>query len=259
MPAPYDALRAVLSDRPIAFHPMLARVLGGINEALLFQQLAYWSDKGQDPEWIYKTQKELEAETTLTRTQQENARKTLRRLGVVQEQKRGLPAKLYYRVDWPSVFALLEAATKDAGNPQPRMRELGSQGSDEPANQPAAFPQPLTESTAESTGKDSFETSKSLNDVDKYDEPREIIGRYVEDFAREFSDRAPLTSSITRAQNLYRQSGLRLEAFVEVMYQARQVTKERSASVKTEPDATGRKQRMQYWFAILEDRLRERP
>jgi hypothetical protein len=37
----YAALRRLLSDRPIAFHPELARVLGGINEALLFQQIAY--------------------------------------------------------------------------------------------------------------------------------------------------------------------------------------------------------------------------
>ena len=62
---------------------MLASVLGGVNEARLFQQLAYWSDKGSDPDWIYKTQKELEEETTLTRTQQEGARRNLRRLGVV--------------------------------------------------------------------------------------------------------------------------------------------------------------------------------
>ena len=73
MSTPYEVLRALLSDRPIAFHPAMARLLGGINEALLFQQLAYWSDKGDDPEWIYKSQVELEAETCLSAYQQKQA------------------------------------------------------------------------------------------------------------------------------------------------------------------------------------------
>ena len=114
------------------------------------------------------------------------------------------------------------------------------------------------ETGRQETAGQHLEASKSPNSVDKYDEGREVLSRYVEDFAREFSDQAPLVSSITRAQNLYRQSGLPLERFVEVMYQARQVTKERSPAVRTEPDAHGRKQRMQYWFAVLEDRLRVR-
>jgi hypothetical protein len=57
--SPDDLLSTPRSDRPIAFHPTMARLLGDINEALLFQQLAYWSDKGADPEWIYKSQVEL--------------------------------------------------------------------------------------------------------------------------------------------------------------------------------------------------------
>src|SRR4028119_1519353 len=145
-----DILKRLLSDRPMAFHPALARVLGGIGEALLFQQLAYWSDKGNDPEWIYKTQAELEEETTLTRTQQENARKNLRRLGVVEERKKGLPAKLYFRVDWDALFALL-----DAGKPQARMLESRIQGWEEPTDQRARKPQPFigTKTTTESTNR----------------------------------------------------------------------------------------------------------
>src|SRR5215204_523571 len=48
----YDALRRLLADRPISFHPERARVLGGINEALFVQKIAYWSDNGDDPEWM---------------------------------------------------------------------------------------------------------------------------------------------------------------------------------------------------------------
>jgi hypothetical protein len=103
----YELLRSVLSDRVIAFHPRLALAFGGVNEALIFQQLAYWSGKGDDPEWIYKTRDELKEETTLSRTQQEGARRTLRNLGVIDEQLRGMPARMHYRVNWDRVFALL--------------------------------------------------------------------------------------------------------------------------------------------------------
>lgn len=103
----YDLLRAILSDRPVAFHPELARLLGGIHEALFFQQIAYWSGKGDDPEWIYKTQAEMEQETALNRYQQDKARATLKALGVLREERRGLPARLWYQIDWDRVISLV--------------------------------------------------------------------------------------------------------------------------------------------------------
>jgi hypothetical protein len=161
MTGEYEILRGFLSDRPIAFHPLLARVFGGINEALLFQQLAYWSDKGADPEWIYKTQKDIESEITLTRTQQENARAKLRRLGAIEEDKRGVPAKLFFRVQWNTVYQLLEdyaaqdvgnpqtrlqATSKDAGSLQPRMLDSRTQDRGEPAGKDAGDVPAITES-----------------------------------------------------------------------------------------------------------------
>ena len=57
--------------------------------------------------------------------------------------------------------------------------------------------------------------------------------------------------------NRYRQSGLALEAFVEQLYAARQVTKERTAAIKGRPKADGQgyapKNKMAYYFAIVED------
>ncbi len=258
----YDILRSLLSDRPIAFHPMLARVLGGVNEALLFQQLAYWSDKGSDPDWIYKTQKELEEETTLTRTQQEGARRNLRRLGVVRETKRGLPAKLYYRVDWSAVFALLEehASGKDVGNLQPRMREIADQVRGEPAGQDAGNPPPLMESksTAETMSRD-IEASnlRRVGLVDKYDETRLALLPYAQDLARELNDQAPLASTVTRLVNLYRTSRLDMDTFLIRLQQARAVTKERTASIRGQSSGFGAKPKMAYCLAVLEDLVTE--
>ena len=258
MSGQYDILKRVLSDRPIAFHPALARVLGGIGEALLFQQLAYWSGKGDNPEWIYKTQAELEEETTLTRTQQENARKKLRSLGVVEEQKKGLPAKLYYRVDWGALFALLDGAGKDAGNLQPRVRESRTQGREEPAGQHAGNPQPFkgTETTPESTVRD-FEDSNIRRAptpiVDKYDDVRLELLPFAEQVAREMNEQAPLASTTTRLVNLFRSSGLDMDTFLTRLDQARAITKERTSAIKTHSEGLGPKPKAQYFFAVLED------
>lgn len=165
----YDALRRVLSDRPVAFHPAMARLLGGITEALLFQQLAYWSDKGSDPDgWIFKTQVELEDETALTRGQQERARATLRRLGILEEIKRGVPAKLYYRIAWAAVYEMM-GITQDAQNAQPRMRETATLARAKRAPQAAQNEQSSigTKMTAKSTQR-----NEDLHSIESDPEPR---------------------------------------------------------------------------------------
>src|SRR5690349_9099753 len=141
----YEYLRALLADRPIAYHPVMARLLGGVYEALLFQQLAFWSGKGHDPEWIYKTQAELLEELALNRYQQEQARANLRRLGVIEERRRGVPSRLYFRVVWPKVFALCtqirpecaSSASLTAEGQQPTVATVGSQGRLRPADKDA--------------------------------------------------------------------------------------------------------------------------
>jgi DNA-binding transcriptional MocR family regulator len=97
-----------------------------------------------------------------------------------------------------------------------------------------------------------FESSKGLSIVDKYDEDRDVIANYITDFAREFADQAPVASSITRACNLYRASGLSLDAFADVLYAARQITKERAAAINGRAETLGGKPRMAYFFAVVE-------
>ena len=250
MAGEYEVLRTLLSDRPIAFHPMLSRLFGGIGEALLFQQIAYWSGKGDDPEWIYKTQAELEEETTLSRYQQEQARAKLRKLGILEETKRGLPAKLYYRIHWPAVFALLESsAAKDARNPHSSLRETSILGCEKPADQAGTSPQPLT---AESTTEKTTETSNDSKVPTIQREAAERLAWYVADVAREFHDQAPLKSTTTRVARLYQQSGMGLEEFLDLLQQARLRTKRYTGSIKAEA-VNGRKPKVAYWLRVLED------
>lgn len=95
------SLRAI-GNKPIAFNPILAKVLGGINNALLYQQLFYWCDKGsREDGWFYKTKEDIEEETCLSRYQQDSARNYLVKLGVIKtkiKKANGAPT-IHYKLD----------------------------------------------------------------------------------------------------------------------------------------------------------------
>ncbi len=97
-------------EKPVSLHPQLVKLFGDINQALFWQQIYYWSDKGQDPDgWIYKNKKELEEETTLSRHQQDRARKKLEERGYLEtkiKKANGSPT-LHYKVDIGKVRNLL--------------------------------------------------------------------------------------------------------------------------------------------------------
>lgn len=142
-----QALRSILGGRPIAFHPELARILGGIAEAIYFQQLHFWGDKGHDPDgWIYKSKKDIQDETTLTRDQQDRIRKKLEKMGALEtckKQIKGAPT-LHYRTNIDFLIdQMVETET----------RETHDSKSGKPANQNSGKPaNPLyTENTTETT------------------------------------------------------------------------------------------------------------
>jgi|GEM_PF-2933194 len=97
-----------------------------------------------------------------------------------------------------------------------------------------------------------------------YGEERQVIMDYVTRFAKEFSDHASLKTSTTRAFNLFKRSGLPLGGFIGRMYEAHAITKESAAAVPkprliTQAGTASRgrpaKNKMAYWFTVLEDRL----
>ena len=91
-----------------------------------------------------------------------------------------------------------------------------------------------------------------------YSEDRQQITAYIQDFAREMGDTAPLKSSVTRADNLYQAWGRPIALFIDAMYQARAKTKERTAAIRGKANAVtpfAPKGKMPYFFALLEDEL----
>ena len=91
-----------------------------------------------------------------------------------------------------------------------------------------------------------------------YDDNRQQILSYLEDFARELNDQAPLKSSVTRAYRLYQRTGKPIAVFIDALYQARAITKERSAAIQMRAESGGvrsPKNKTAYFFSVLEDVL----
>lgn len=109
---------------------------------------------------------------------------------------------------------------------------------------------------SEASAPTGFETE--LNAPPINDAARGHLGIFAQDLAREFNDAASLRSSTSRLVNLYHQADLSMEDFIGHLYAARTVTKERSAAIRTPADDTTadwKKNKMSYFFAVLEDHL----
>lgn len=89
---------ADLPDRPIAYHRVFVEITGSVAGAVFLSQLVYWHRRTKGA-WFYKTVQAWKEETGLTRYEQESARKRLTQLGILCVERRGLPARLYYRLD----------------------------------------------------------------------------------------------------------------------------------------------------------------
>ncbi len=101
--------------KPVVLYPQLSISLGGVGEALFFQQLYYWRDRGTRKDgWIYKTKAEIEEETTLSIKQQDRIRKKLEAMGILQTKLirvNGSPT-LHYKLDIEKVQKIISQYTQ---------------------------------------------------------------------------------------------------------------------------------------------------
>lgn len=148
---------ADLFDRPIAFHRCLAELSGSVAAGLMLSQALYWSKRTSDADgWFWKTAEDWQEETTLTRREQETARKSLREIdggNVWFEERRGVPAKLYFRLDTDRLMEILiggkvqSSFHKSAILDSPKQPNKSSQ-----IRQSFLLTKTTTENTAESGG-----------------------------------------------------------------------------------------------------------
>ena len=133
-------------DRPIAYHRCFVTLTGSVTAAVLLSQAVYWSRRTAEGNggWFWKTGADWEEETGLTRYEQEGARKTLRSLGFWEEEKRGIPARLWFRLD-------LVQLERGLNFLQTSMRKTSKLERGKPANRHAENQQTISEITAETT------------------------------------------------------------------------------------------------------------
>lgn len=155
---PRESYLLELFDRPIAFHPVLARLTGSVAAGLFLSQAIYWQKRipakrlpgCPGPDWFSHSIAEWEQETTLTRNEQKAARERLVSLGVIEERRAGIPARMFYRV----VVSEIEKRLKNrqiAAKRQTRVPQCRKQDGRFAAGKDAVSSQTTTEITPENT------------------------------------------------------------------------------------------------------------
>jgi len=92
---------------PLAYQPGLVRIFGAASGLFLYQ-LLYWTGKGVNKQgWIFKTVKDFEKETGLSRSNQETAIKNLVSVGIIERKLAQVPAKRHFRVNMESLGKLV--------------------------------------------------------------------------------------------------------------------------------------------------------
>ncbi len=204
-----------LLDRPIAYNPAFAKlkvgkVKAGPVAAVFLSQMVYWHNR-MDGGWMYKTQADIFNETALSRDEQETARKRLVAMGILEEDRRGVPATMHYRINAERLEALLvettktvkkvsqdktrvrniqnvetpqsglvqshkldcgDAANKNVETPQTSLRDSHEQACGDPANFPTGD---YTETTQENTQGNSKPSRRVPADPDNKSDPEVVI------------------------------------------------------------------------------------
>ncbi|PRW43041.1 hypothetical protein CSC04_3741 [Enterobacter roggenkampii] len=120
--------------------------------------------------WFYKTQADLEEETGLTRYEQEGARKKLVSCGVLEEAKRGIPAKLYFRVNQERLEELLLGENQHTGMGKTNKQGCGISANSDAENQHAGMGKTNEQSCGNSASihtVDYQETTQKINTENK--------------------------------------------------------------------------------------------
>lgn len=107
-----SALLNALGKRYVAYYPSLADVTGSPKAALMLGHAIYMTRTVMDKQpgrggWFWKTSTEWQQVTGLSVREQETARKMLVTTGILQETRRGMPSKLWFKVDLDRLATLL--------------------------------------------------------------------------------------------------------------------------------------------------------
>lgn len=164
-----------MNERPIAFNRHYVSLGCGITGALMLSQMVYWTKYASNNGWFYKTSTEWEQETGMTRREQETARKNLVKLKFIQEELKGVPGRLHFRVEKENLYQALinlhqVSEENQCTNPpnliaqirQSSLHDTAKPRCTNPPNSDGGIRQSNTENTHEST-QESITSSATVN------------------------------------------------------------------------------------------------
>lgn len=99
----------VLAERPIAFIPAIAHLVGSASDGLFLSQMLYWCGKGYKGDWVFKTIEEMKKETCLSRSEQARAIQKWEQLGVLEKKVICVPPVRHFRLNITTLEKLLFA------------------------------------------------------------------------------------------------------------------------------------------------------
>ena len=107
-------LAVLMGQRFIGYYPVLAQLTGSVKCALLLGHALSWSrhyarSEPQRDGWFWQTTEQWRHSTGLSRHEQIRARVRLRELGLMSVQGRGMPRRIWYRIELDNLATVIGA------------------------------------------------------------------------------------------------------------------------------------------------------
>lgn len=106
----YGPLIRIIEESTLAYRVVFAKVFGSPIVAIVLSQYLYWAKNRSSVErggWFFKTEEDLYNETGVTAKSQRTARELLKIRGVLAIEKRGVPAKNWYKINYGMLAEVL--------------------------------------------------------------------------------------------------------------------------------------------------------
>ena len=116
-----------LQGRPVAYYVTFARIAGSVNAGLMLSQAMYWTTRTEDSGWFYKSAKAWQEEVGLSRAELDGARELLRTQKLIDEEVRGFPAKVHYRVNLAQLQSALSQLAENKHTDARSLRKTNKQ------------------------------------------------------------------------------------------------------------------------------------
>ena len=172
-PEALQALDALFGEgRVVAHRPCFGRLFGGAACGVLLSQFWFWAGtpgvRARPDGWFWKPQREITAETGLSRAETETARRRLCAQGVLEEKRCGIPAVMHFRVDLNVVMRVIwrhlqaqNAANKCAEAARTALRETRTLVRGNVASKFAGIAQTTSEKTSETLSEKTQEITQT--------------------------------------------------------------------------------------------------